>query len=111
MRRGGADWESCSCFVIVGVNQADARFTCVRHHYPLSIWTDGEEVWISPDTDRGDNAMIAAIPYRQIVGRKIGDIAVAPVRAERGKMRAFAGGNRRHDFMIARPDDRHVIRN
>ena len=49
MRRGGADSKTCSCFVHVRVDDADARFAGVRNDQPLSIRAEREKVRINTD--------------------------------------------------------------
>ena len=64
MRRRGAGQESCSLFVFVSVDQADAGFARVRHDKPPTIGTEREEMRINAHRDRRDDTAILAIPNR-----------------------------------------------
>ena len=108
--RSGADSKTCSCFVLLRVNQANARFSRIRNDNPFPVRGQPNEMRINTDGNRRDHAMRRAVPHGQIVGSKIGDVTETPVGAEGGEMGAFPCRNRGHRFVTARAHDRHIIR-
>src|ERR1043165_9767378 len=92
------------------IDNADTGLAGVRYHQPFSVGARGEEVRINANRNRGDDAMRLTIPYDHVIGRKIGHISVAIVRAQRRQMRALAGRDFCDDLMITGADHRDVSR-